>query len=207
LRIEERPGSDVRAAKEPKWTLAAVGIAVIAAAGFGVYSLLTRSGPEPFKNFNITQLTNTGTTHDAAISPDGKFVLNVQNQNGTQSLWLRNVANGSDTQVVPPGSSTFSDLAFSPDGNYIYFKRARNATGSFWDVYRAPVLGGTPQQIVEDVDSDLTFSPEGRRLAFLRANDPEEGKYRLIAAAPDGSDETVLHIEPTTINGFPRAVA
>ncbi len=210
MRAEERGGSDVRPAKQPKWAFAAItmiGIAVIAAAGFGVYSLLTRIGPEPFQNFNITQLTNTGTTRDAAISPDGKFVLNVQDQNGTQSLWLRNVANGSDTQVVPPGSLTFSDLAFSPDGNYIYFKRARNATGSFWDVYRAPVLGGTPQQILEDVDSDLTFSPDGRRLAFLRANDPEEGKYRLIAAAPDGSDETVLHIEPTRINGFPQAVA
>ena len=210
LRAEERGGSDVRPAKQPKRALAAItmiGIAVIAAAGFGVYSLLTRIGPEPFQNFNITQLTNTGSTRDAAISPDGKFVLNVQDQNGTQSLWLRNVANGSDTQVIPAGSLSFSDLAFSPDGNYIYFKRARNATGSFWDVYRAPVLGGMPQKILEDVDSDLTFSPDGRRLAFLRANDPEEGKYRLITAAPDGSDETVLHIEPTTINGFPRAVA
>ena len=86
LRIEERPGSDVRAAKEPKWTLAAVGIAVIAAAGFGVYSLLTRSGPEPFQNFNITQLTNTGTTHDAAISPDGE-TFPLQENDTVVTLW------------------------------------------------------------------------------------------------------------------------
>lgn len=117
-------------------------------------------------------------------------------------MWLRNVADGSDTQVVPPGSLTFSDLAFSPDGNYIYFKRARNATGSFWDVYRAPVLGGTPQQILEDVDSDLTFSADGRRLAFLRANDPEEGKYRLIAADPDGSVGAEVALVSTKTSKF-----
>ena len=210
FRAEERAGSSVRAAKQhtgPSAAVVMVGIAVLAAAGLGVYLLLNRKGPVPFQNFNIAQLTNTGTTRDAAISPDGKFVLNVQNQNGAQSLWLRNVANGSDTQVVPPRSLTFSALTFSPDGNYIYFKRSHTATASLWDVYRAPVLGGTPQQILQDVDTNLTFSPDGGRLAFVRANDPEVGKYRLIVANPDGGEETVLHIAPTPTNLISNAVA
>ena len=83
-------------------TIAAVAVILLAAAGFGIYSLLTRSGPTPFQNFAITQVTNTGKAELAAISPDGKYVLNVQNDNGLRSLWLRNVPTASDTQIVPP---------------------------------------------------------------------------------------------------------
>ncbi|HZC21944.1 MAG TPA: serine/threonine-protein kinase, partial [Candidatus Binatia bacterium] len=50
-------------AREHKFGLAAVivvGLVLLAAGGFGVYSLLSRSGPTPFQNFTITQITNTG---------------------------------------------------------------------------------------------------------------------------------------------------
>ncbi|MFZ1929691.1 MAG: serine/threonine-protein kinase, partial [Candidatus Sulfotelmatobacter sp.] len=66
-------GSSVSAvAREHKFGLAAVvvvGLVLLAAGGFGVYSLLSRSGPTPFQNFTITQITNTGKALQAAISP------------------------------------------------------------------------------------------------------------------------------------------
>ena len=58
---------------------AVVALALVAAAGFGIYSLLSRSGPVPFENFTITQVTNTGKADEAAVSPDGRYILNVQN--------------------------------------------------------------------------------------------------------------------------------
>src|SRR5450432_3471786 len=70
-----------------------------------------------------------------------------------------------------------------------------NSVGSIWDVYRLPVLGGTPQLIARNVDSDIVFSPDARRISYVRANDPEEGKYRLLLANPDGTDETILAIQ------------
>jgi len=173
-------------------------LALVGAAGFGIYSFLTRSGPVPFQNFIITQVTNTGKADQAALSPDGRYILNVQNDNGRQSLWLRNVPTGSDTQVIPASADFYRDLAFSPDGNYIYFRKAANLQGTQFDLYRAPVLGGTPKAIVRDIDSDLAFSPDGHRIAYVRANDPEPGKYRLLTANPDGSDETVLKITHST---------
>ncbi len=48
--------------------------------------------------------------------------------------------------------------------------------------------------MIRGIDSDITFSPDGRRIAFARANDPETGKYRLIAANLSGGDEKVLLI-------------
>ena len=39
----------------------------------------------------------------------------------------------------------------------------------------------------------------GKRLAYVRGNDPEIGKYQLVTANADGSDEKVLRIAPTPI--------
>jgi serine/threonine protein kinase/Tol biopolymer transport system component len=186
---------------------AVVVLALIAAAGFGIYSFLNRSGPAPFQNFTITQVTNTGRAREAAISPDGKYILNVQSENGKQSLWLRNVPTGSDTQVIPPAAGLYRHLAFSPDGNYIYFEKGVNSQGNEFNLYRAPVLGGTPSPIVHDIDSAVGFSPDSKRMAFIRANDPEVGKYRILSANLDGSDETVLEITHSTRGGDPSHLA
>src|ERR1700730_5954123 len=200
-------GSSVSAvAREHKFGLAAmvvVALVLLAAGGFGVYTLLSRSGPIPFQNFTITQVTSTGKAEEAAISPDGKYVLNVQNDNGLRSLWLRNVPTGSDTQIVPPVAAMYASLAFSPDGNYVYFRKAASNIGSEWNLYRTPVLGGAPQNIVRDVDAGITFSPDGRRISYSRANDPDLGKYRLLTANAEGSEETILRIAPATAEDFP----
>ena len=57
-------GSSISAvAREHKFGLGAViavDLVLLAAGGFGIYSLLNRSSPSPFQNFTITQMTNTG---------------------------------------------------------------------------------------------------------------------------------------------------
>jgi WD40 repeat protein len=177
--------------------LALVAVVVLLAAGYGIYELLSRNGPIPFQNFTITQVTDLGKASLAAISPDGKYLLRVQNDKGLENLWLRNVPTGSDTQVLPLSSSLYSNLAFSPDGNYIYYREATDKSQNASDLFRAPVLGGTPQLVVRDIDTSITFSPDGARLASVRWEDPEPGQYRLLSAKPDGTDEKVLHVGPS----------
>ncbi|MGC1106163.1 MAG: protein kinase [Candidatus Acidiferrales bacterium] len=185
-------------AREHKFGTFAIVIIVlilVGAAAYGIYSFLNRSALVPFQNFTVTQVTSTGEAQLAAISPDGKYILSVQEENGKPSLWLRNVPTNSDTQIIPPSFAHYLGLVFSPDGNYIYFRKAVDQTGTAYNLFRAPVLGGTPQQIVTDVDTDITFSPDGKRIAYLRTNDPVVGQYRLLSANTDGSDEKVLFID------------
>jgi eukaryotic-like serine/threonine-protein kinase len=182
-------------------------LVVLGAAGFGVYALLHRSVSTPFQNFIITQVTNSGKAEMAAVSPDGKYVFSVLNDKGQQSLWLRNVATGSDTRVIPPAPVSYRSLAFSPDGNYLYFRKAEDALESTFYLYRAPVLGGTPQVIIRDIDSDIGFSPDGQRIVYARGNDPEVGKYRLLTAKLDGNDEKILMIAPAPGNQSPTSLA
>jgi Tol biopolymer transport system component len=188
------------AAREHKFSLSVIvvlALMVIAVAGYGAYALLHRAAPAPFQNFTVDQVTTSGQAVLAAISPDGKYNLSVRTDNGQTSLWLRNVPTNSDAQIIPPSSAIYRSLAFSPDGNYIYFREAADKTSTSFNLYRATVLGGTPQEIVRDIDSDITFSPGGKRIAYFRGNDPVVGQFRLLGANPDGTDEQVLLITPS----------
>jgi len=150
----------------------------------------------PFQAFAASQVTNSGKALFAAISPDGKFVVSVMDDKGRSSLWLRNVATGSDTQILAPDPAAIGSPAFSIDTNYIFYRKATDATQASWNIYRMPVLGGSPQRLAGDVDLGPTFSPDGKRMAYMRANDPEVGKFRILSANLDGTDEKVLLIAP-----------
>jgi len=169
-----------------------IGIVLLAAAAYGIYALLSRNRSEPFQNISVTKVTETGKATLAAISPDGKYILNVVRENGQESLWLRNVPTNSNTQVVPPAEANYLGLRFSPDGNYLYFMRSEPGSQELKYLYRAPVLGGTPQKLVTDIDSNITFSPDGREFAYTVYNNPESGKYRVVAQTVDSSNNRVL---------------
>ena len=207
--FEQSDSSVVAVMKQHKWATAGISIAallVLAIGGFGIYSFFHSRGVAHFQSFTITQVTTSGKAALTAISPDARYILSVINDKGLQSLWLRNIPTGSDTQVIPPAPASYKALAFSPDGNYLYFIKAVDATNTNFDLSRAPVLGGTPQTIVRGIDSDITFSPEGHRLAFARANSPEIGKYSLISVNLDGSDEQSLFVA-TPVSDTPTALA
>ena len=183
-------------AHEHKGTLIAVAAVVallLVGTGYAVYSLLRgKAAAIPFRSFTITKVTDNGKSIQAAISPDGKYILSVVADAGKQSLWLRHVETNSDTQVVTPEATRYSRLAFSPDASYLDFRRPAGTLEDVHDFYRAPVLGGTPKVIAHDVDTNITFSPDGKRIAYARANDPEVGKFQLLTANPDGSDEKMI---------------
>jgi serine/threonine protein kinase/Tol biopolymer transport system component len=188
------------AAKQHKGALVGgivVALLLIAGAGYGLYSFFAnRTVTIPFQSFTVTQITNSGKAVFAAISPDGKYVVSVVDEAGKQSLWLRNVPTGSNTQILEADAFPIRSPGFSPDANYIFYRKAADATQTVFVMYRMPVLGGTPQVLARDVDQGPTFSPDGKRMAYMRANDPETGKYRLLTSNLDGSDEKVLQIAP-----------
>ena len=171
-------------------------ILLIAAAGYGVYALLSRSKPVPFQNFAVSKATDTGKATLVAISPDGKYLLHVLDDGGQQSLWLQNIPTNSNTRVVAPAQVEYQGLRFSPDGNYLYFSRSEPGSRSLKYLYRAPVLGGTPQKLVTDIDSNISFSPDGKRFAYILANNPKPGEYRVIIRSVEGNEERTIAKSP-----------
>jgi serine/threonine protein kinase len=191
----------VAAAKQHKVGLTAgalIALLVLAAAGYGVYSMFRGKAEVPFQNYKISQITDNGKSIAAAFSPDGKYVLSERLDAGKASVWLRHIATNSDTQIIAPSDVpvNYRNFSFSSDGNYFYFREARGATQDEFDVYRATALGGSPQIIARDVDSNIASSPDGKHIAYERFNDPEVGKFQLLEANPDGSEEKVIASGP-----------
>jgi len=207
-RVKSSGSVIVEAARKNKFgagLTAALVILVIAAAAFGVYSFLQRSRHVPFEHFSIENLTNNGHVSLAALSPDGKYLLHVREENGLQSLWLRHIPTMSNTQVVPPAATRYAGLTFSPDGSYIYCVRRDEAEQTLASLYRAPVLGGTPQLLIKDVDSPITFSPDGQRFAYLRERH-DSPFWDLLIAHSDGSpDRALFSNTPLASNSFEPA--
>jgi eukaryotic-like serine/threonine-protein kinase len=147
------------------------------------------SAPSAFSQMTISQLTTSGDVGPAAISPDGKWLAYVVNEK-QQSVWVRQMATGTNVQVIPPSAATYADgdVTFSPDGNYLYcvagIQRQRI-------LEQVPSVGGSPRTILSDVDSPISFSPNGSQIVFIR-NPDGAGTSSLMLANADGSNVRAL---------------
>jgi eukaryotic-like serine/threonine-protein kinase len=160
--------------------------------GDRIRAFMAHRNRPPFQNISISKVTDSGNAALAAISPDGKYILSLMRENGLASLWLRNVPTNSNTQVQPAADVVYGGLTFSNDGNYFYFVRSDPGNQNLRFLYRAPLLGGSPQKLVSDVDSNVTFSPDGSKFAFMRFDNPFEGQYQLIIRSLDSGEERVV---------------
>jgi Tol biopolymer transport system component/DNA-binding winged helix-turn-helix (wHTH) protein len=182
--------------------LALVLVVVLAALISGFYlSRLNkrRNGWNP-QRMKITRVTKSGNAANVAISPDGRYVVYVLREGEKQSLNVRQVATGSDVQILPPDEVWIWSLTFSPDANYIDFVRSEKPNSTDTYLYRMPVLGGTPHLAMQGgIDSGSSYSPDGTEFAFLRYASSE--KIDVWIAKADGSDQRVL-ASPPYIEGF-----
>ena len=115
-------------------------------AGLGIYlsRLNERRNEWNLQGMKITRVTQSGNATNVAISPDGRYVVYVLREGEKQSLNVRQVATGSDVQILPPDEVMIWGLTFSPDANYIDFVRSEKPNFADTYLYRMPVLGGTP---------------------------------------------------------------
>jgi serine/threonine protein kinase len=196
------------AAREHKTGLGvitAVALLLLAAAAFGIYSLFFSNRNVSFQSIKISKVSGTHNARLGAMSPDGKYLAYVLNEEGNESLWLRHMATESNVQIVKPEHVHYEAMCFSLDGSYIYFTHSEVASGpesQDYDLYRTPVLGGNPQVLIKDIDSTPSFSPDGQRFVFLRANDPEPGKYFVLMANADGGGEKTIFTGSMTVPLF-----
>ena len=174
-------------------------LVVLAAAGFGAYTLLHKAKPLPFEKFTIENVSNNGHVPQAAISPDGKYLLQALEEKGFQSLWLHHIPTGANKQVVEPAAVSYTGLTFSPDGNYIYFVGREEKEEAYAQLFDAPVLGGTPKVLIKDVDSPITFSPDGQHFAFMREVH-DSPTWDLIVAKSDGTIERSIFSKKTVLS-------
>jgi eukaryotic-like serine/threonine-protein kinase len=176
--------------------VAIIVLALLAAAGFAAWRLWPRL--VPFTTVALSQITNTGTLERIALSGDGKFLAEVKNDSGQRTLWVRNIATNTDTQILSAFSNEYVGLNFSPDANYLYFTRGTADNVALHSLYVMPVFGGTPHQLIHDVDSAPSLSPDGSHFVYLRwTPDRKDHLSEVHTADKDGGDDQLLY---TSVN-------
>jgi len=170
-------------------------IAAVIVGGISVYKYLSRSTTtiNPL-SMQISKLTENGGAIAGAVSPDGRYAAYIK-RGEQQSLWVKQIATGSEAQVVPPGPGWFGNRhpTFTPDGNYIYYEHNDpTSEGGEIALYSVPSLGGTSQRILDDVDTPIAFSPDGRQMAFGHFDAGPGNKPQLVVANSDGTNRRVI---------------
>jgi eukaryotic-like serine/threonine-protein kinase len=174
--------------RSPLWLVAPLLILVSAVVVYWKYFYVQTPAVSHFQSIKLDVLTAHGLAKSVAISPDGKYIAYAKDEDGRQSVWLRQTASAGDTQIVPPGQTKYDYLRFSRDGNFIYFvgsvgARQRSA------LYQMTTLGRNQRQLVTGVDSQISFSPEGTNVAFIRNS---EATNSIVVAGVEGGNERIL---------------
>ena len=173
-------------------TVALAMLVVLGIAGFVGWRFWPR--PRPFAAVSVEQITNIGSIEKIALSADARFLAEVKNDKGQRTLWVRNTATNTETQVLGAFGNGYLGLTFSPDGNHLYFTRLSPENEIANNLYVMPVFGGTPRQLIFNVDSPVSFEPNGKRVTFLRWwPERKDGFSEIHIADKDGGNDQVLY--------------
>src|SRR4029078_11823994 len=131
----------------------------------------------PLADAQPVRLTDfEGEEVDAAISPDGKFVVFLSNPDGPLAVLVRPIGSAAFTNLTkgdfrPPTWAMVRETGFSGDGGQVWFSQAQQ-TGSSIDrsTLMVPTMGGIPKLFI-DHGSNPTWSQDGKTLAYY-APDP-----------------------------------
>jgi Tol biopolymer transport system component len=174
-----------------------IALAVVAAGAvaFGVLRGGKKAAPQPFQSMRLTSETNRGDVLDAAISPDGRFLAYTAGKSGSTTLRVRQVATGSDVEVLPVQEGMIEFPCFTPDGNYLFYCRRKPDAPLYRQLMSVPSLGGQEEQRGFDVDSRVAFSPDGKRVAFVRGV-PQKNYTAVLVLDLDSKQEKQLATIP-----------
>lgn len=191
--IVKEPLREKSAARNYKLFSALFAGLIVLTLGFLAFKYLSKSpnfAGTKFRKFKISDLFSDADINLALISPNGKYLALIKKSGDTESLIVRQIAEANSLEIVPRYDGRFIGATFSPESDYVFYavypKNSR--TG---ELYRVPILGGTPQKIIEDIDSSAAISPDGKKIAFVRRY-PNERETALIIADADGKNERKL---------------
>ena len=131
--------------------IAGIAIVVLAATAFAIWTMrpgTKEAAVEPFQTMKMSTQTNRGDVTEAAISPDGRYLAYLTGEVGKSSVRVRQVATGSDVEVVPSEDGLFEGLSFTPDGNYLFYLKRRRDTPNYRALMQVPSSGRLARESV-----------------------------------------------------------
>jgi len=190
----------------PGWAWAASAAAIVATGLLGLW-LLPRTAEAPWQNplanARFTRYTDfEGSELDAAISPDGQFIVFLSNRSGHYEAWLSQVGSGEFVNVTKgqiPAllNDEVRSVGFSADGR-LWFRSDRTDQAGLRQssgTSQSPVIGGEIRPFL-DKGINPVWSPDGSRLLY---HEPGPGDP-IFVADRNGRNPTRVYIAPPGIH-------
>ena len=158
-----------------------------------IYREINKPSNLSFEKIGLNRITSNGKSVLAAISADGKYIVHAKEERGKQSLLLRQTEENKDLEIIAPQQVNYWGITISPDSRKIFYT-VWETNNSDAALYQIPILGGTPQKILEMIDSGVSFSPDGKRLAYFRSH-YRKGFSHLVTVNLNGTDEKIIAVK------------
>jgi len=143
-------------------------------------------------DFKSTKLTETGKVNHAVISPDGKYVAYTNEAGGKQSLWLRQISNGKNTEILATAKLPFYGLAFSQDSENIFFTKKESAEEKQLNIYKISIFGGVPSKIISESQGEISLTSDDKQIVFVRYEKGVYNQNNLMMVDIDGRNEKII---------------
>lgn len=142
--------------------------------------------------FKSTKLTDTGKVKHSIISPDGKYLAYTNEVSGKQSLWLRQLSNDSNTEILAATNLPFYGLAFSHDSENIFFTKHEFDGDAQLSIYKISIFGGVPTKIVGETQGGIGLLPDDKQIIFVRYEKGVADQNKLMIIDADGKNERII---------------
>jgi len=152
----------------------------------------------PLADAQPVRLTDfEGEEVDAAISPDGKFVVFLSNRDGPLDVFVSQIGSGAFTNLTkgdfrPPTWAMVRETGFSGDGEQVWFMLGPQPGSTDASTLMGPTVGGMPKLFL-DRGRDPAWSPDGKTLAYYK---PEPGDPIFVAEGNASNPQKVFAAEP-----------
>jgi Tol biopolymer transport system component len=173
------------------WKFVAAGVMVLALAVAAVLGLRLRTkapatGLSAGRHLTLL-FSSPGEVANPRLSPDGKMIAYVAEDEGRQDLFVSRVAGGGRIRLTNDTAHK-SQPDFSPDGEKIAFTRLLPGSESP-EICVVPSFGGAVVPLIAGAAS-AAWSPDGARLAFITQRTGES--MALATVAVNGADRRLL---------------
>ena len=199
--LQQQAGTDAalpRATRQKRWMWVSTSAALLAAAGFGVYTWFRPfdrfSGTAPLRA-TFTRLTSRpGAEFFPSLSPDAKWIVYSGEGTGNRDIYLQSVGGQTAINLTAEYPEDDEQPKFSPDGELIAFRSGRDGGGIF-------IMGRTGEAVhrVTREGFNPAWSSDGKQIAYtkvrteIRPQNAEERSDLMAVAVNGGEPPRTVH--------------
>ena len=144
---------------------------------------------------NLRQLTHgEGQNSYPCVSSDGRTVVFLSTRTGTQSVWKMDIDGGNPVQLTRGGLELFPKI--TPDGKDVVYE-----SWTRQGIFKVPLMGGQPVQVILDSVFRPSISPDGKHLAVAKVSGATD--YVEILPLSGGPSIGQLNIPVLAMMGNP----